>query len=78
MGSNCLFHLKLGNSAKGPNNLGIKKKNTLSDFCGLGPLTTGPRSAVGNLSGYRCMSDGGSRGREFDLCPVPYFREIDQ
>ena len=34
----------------------------------------GPRSAVGNVSGYRCVSDCGSRGREFDPGPVPYFR----
>ena len=35
---------------------------------------TGPRSAVGSVSGYRCMSDCRSRGREFDPGPVPYFR----
>ena len=35
---------------------------------------TGPRSAVGNGSGYRCVSDCRSRGREFDPGPVPYFR----
>ena len=34
----------------------------------------GPRSAVGNMSGYRCVSDCRSRGREFDPSPVPYFR----
>ena len=34
----------------------------------------GPRSAVGNVSGYRCVSDCNSRGREFDPGPVPYFR----
>ena len=34
----------------------------------------GPRSAVGNVSGYRCVSDCRSRGREFDPGPVPYFR----
>ena len=32
------------------------------------------RSAVGNVSGYRCVSDCRSRGREFDSSPVPYFR----
>ena len=37
-------------------------------------LTAGPRSAVGNVSGYRCVSDCRSRGREFDPGPVPYFR----
>ena len=37
-------------------------------------VTTGPRSAVGNVSGYRCVSDCRSRGREFDPGPVPYFR----
>ena len=35
---------------------------------------TGPRSAVGNVSGYRCVADCRSRGREFDPGPVPYFR----
>ena len=34
----------------------------------------GPRSAVGNVSGYRCVSDCRSRGREFDPGPVPYSR----
>ena len=34
---------------------------------------TGPRSAVGNVSGYRCVSECRSRGREFDPGPVPYF-----
>ena len=38
------------------------------------PIGTGPRSAVGNVSGYRCVSDCRSRGREFDPGPVPYFR----
>ena len=33
-----------------------------------------PRKAVGNVSGYRCVSDCRSRGREFDPSPVPYFR----
>ena len=27
----------------------------------------------GNMSGYRCVSDCISRGREFDPGPVPYF-----
>ena len=35
---------------------------------------TGPRSAVGNVSGYRCVSDCRSRGREFDPGLVTYFR----
>ena len=39
-----------------------------------GTKVTGPRSAVGNVSGYRCVSDCRSRGREFDPGPVPYFR----
>ena len=33
-----------------------------------------PRSAVGNMSGSRCMSYCRSRGWEFDPGPVPYFR----
>ena len=37
-------------------------------------IFTGPRSAVGNMSGYRCVTDCRSRGREFDPGPVPYFR----
>ena len=36
-------------------------------------LPAGPRSAVGNVSGYRSVSDCRSRGREFDPGPVPYF-----
>ena len=32
----------------------------------------GPHSAVGNVSGYRCVSDCRSRGREFDPGTVPY------
>ena len=39
------------------------------------PNSTGPRSAVGNVSGHRCVSDCRSRGREFDPGPVPL--EID-
>ena len=38
------------------------------------PPDAGPRSAVGNVSGYRCVADCRSRGREFDPGPVPYFR----
>ena len=37
-------------------------------------LSIGPRSAVGNVSGYRCVSDCRSRGPEFDPSPIPYFR----
>ena len=35
---------------------------------------TGPRSAVGNVSGNRCQSDCRSSCHEFYPCPVPYFR----
>ena len=48
----------------------IKKKT----FTVVNGLKTGPRSADGNVSGYRCVSDCRSRGREFDPGPVPYFR----
>ena len=41
------------------------------DGCFVQNTITGPRSAVGNVSGNRCESD---RGREFDPGPVPYFR----
>ena len=37
-------------------------------------LNTRPCSAVGNVSGYRCVSDCRSRGREFNPGPVSYFR----
>ena len=33
---------------------------------------TGPRSAVGNVSGNRCVSDCRSRGREFDARLMPW------
>ena len=36
-------------------------------------LDTGPRSTVGIVSGYRCVSDSRSSGLEFDPGPVPYF-----
>ena len=42
--------------------------------CQLQAKDTGSRSAVGNVSGYRCVSDSRSRGREFDPGLVPYFR----
>ena len=37
-------------------------------------FSAGLRSAVGNVSGYRCVSGCRSRGREFDPGPAPYFR----
>ena len=39
--------------------------------------TTGPPSAVGNVSGYRCVSDCRSRGLEFDPGPPHTFVKID-
>ena len=39
--------------------------------------STRPRSAVGNVSAYRCVSDCRSRGCEFDPGPVLTFVEID-
>ena len=47
------------------------KKTTFTVVNG---LKTGTRSAVGNVFGYRCVSDCRSRGHEFDPGPVPYFR----
>ena len=35
------------------------------------------KSAVGNDSDYRFVSDCRSRGHMFDPCPVPYCRKID-
>ena len=57
----------------------LKNKNysciqTLRCFIYHTDKCTGPRSAVGNVSGNRCESDCRSRGREFDPGPVPYFR----
>ena len=49
-----------------------KEQSVLGPRCLL--LYAGPRSAVSNASGYRCVSDCISRGREFDPGPVPYFR----
>ena len=37
----------------------------------------GPRSAVGNVSGYRCVSDCNSRGRESIPAQSHTFVEID-
>ena len=41
------------------------------------PTGAGPRSVVGNESGYRCVSDCKSRGREFDPVRSHTFLEID-
>ena len=41
------------------------------------PHQTGPRSAVGNVSGYRCVSDCRSRGREWIPARSHPFVEID-
>ena len=49
-------------------------KRELVALLNLSSWCTGPRSAVGNVSGYRCVSDCNSRGCEFDPGPVPYFR----
>ena len=40
----------------------------------VGPDQKGQCSTVGNTSDCRCVSDCGSRGREFDPGPVPYFQ----
>ena len=62
----------------GPNLPRLKWRNLpLKDYFQISPaffLIAGPLSAVGNVSGYRCVSDCRSRGREFDPGPVPYFR----
>ena len=46
-------------------------------FSAVAIVHTGPRSAVGNVSGYRCESDCRSRGCEFDPGPTLTFVEID-
>ena len=51
-----------------------QQRHTHWPACTLAQSGAGPRSAVGNVSGYRCVSDCRSRGREFDPGPVPYFR----
>ena len=50
--------------------MACEKKNEISFLIAY----TGLRSAVGNVSGYRGLSDCWYRGREFDPGPVPYFR----
>ena len=47
---------------------------TLNSFQKLIGSDVGLHSAVGNVSGYRCMSDCRSRGGKFDPDPVQYFR----
>ena len=58
----------LGINPKAPRN------HTLTLFHFHGNPWAGPRSAVGHVSGYRCVSDCRSRGREFDPGRDPYFR----
>ena len=53
---------KLGTHGDDSQFMGIMCRNISAKF-----------SAVGNVSGYRCVSDCRSRGREFDPGPVPYF-----
>ena len=57
--------------------IAISMKSAIADkeFITLATIfCTRPHSAVSNVSGYRCVSDCRSRGREFDPGPVPYFR----
>ena len=53
-------------------NLGGKSRKNLAEHHSMVSYIS--QSAVGNVSGYRCVSDCKSRGREFDPGPVPYFR----
>ena len=73
----------LENSCRGSYNTIIKHNSASPDKMSRDSLehlelllghNAGPRSAVGNVSGYRCVSDCRSRGHEFDPGPVPYFR----
>ena len=65
-------HLPGGNVEAAENK---KISSSVTDFPSINNCTlTGPHSAVGNVSGYRCESDCRSRGRELDAGPVPYFR----
>ena len=53
-----------------------KKEQSMKTRIGVG-ITPGrlcSQTRIGNVSGYRCVSDCRSRGREFDPDPVPYFR----
>ena len=52
----------------------VNLKHKFAYFSKSQPITTRPRSAVGNMSGNRCESDCRYWGREFDCSPVPYFR----
>ena len=54
-------------------NLRIIALECLLDLSQSDTKCTGPRSSVGNVSGYRCVSDCNSTGREFDPSPGPYF-----
>ena len=51
------------------NNTGVHMLDSFYDM-----TLTGPRCAVGNVSGYRFKSDCRSKSREFNPGPVPYFR----
>ena len=44
-----------------------------SKFSNIFSSETGPRSAVGKVSGYRCVSDCRSRGREFGVYLLDFF-----
>ena len=69
-----LFCNKIWFNQINPMTLGAAKLNILKKIFQECYKSTGPRSAVGNVSGNRCESDCRSRGREFNPGPVPYFR----
>ena len=50
---------------------GLTESQACSGFKLFAKVITRPRRGVGNMSGYRCMSDCRSRGCEFDT--GPYF-----
>ena len=54
----------------------VKQYANDSQVCKLTCQSAGSRSAVGNVSGYRCVSDCRSRGREFDPGPILSWRLI--
>ena len=66
----CKFSPYIGASARQNLSLGFSTKQYSNQY----PQLQRPRSAVGNVYGYRCVSDCISRGREFDPGPVLNFR----
>ena len=68
------LYVEIIHELKRVNYLTHRRTNTVKLFHTTDISVAEPRSAVGNVSGYRYVSDCRSRGGEFDPGPVPYFR----